>query len=75
VGDDAPSEHAPTEPTETVSAEPATRRVRGDTKQAFVVDMLRRPEGATIAELVEATGWQPHTVRGPFAEALRRDWA
>ena len=29
--------------------------------------MLQRPEGVTIAEVVEATGWQPHTVRGAFA--------
>jgi hypothetical protein len=50
----------------------APRRVRGNTKQAIVVDMLRRPEGATIAELVEATGWQSHTVRGCFAGALKK---
>ena len=29
--------------------------------------MLQRSEGATIAEVVEATGWQPHTVRGALA--------
>jgi phage/conjugal plasmid C-4 type zinc finger TraR family protein len=34
--------------------------------------MLRRPEGATIAQIVEATGWQPHTVRGAFAGALKK---
>jgi hypothetical protein len=28
---------------------------------------LRRPEGATVAQIAEATGWQPHTVRGFFA--------
>ncbi|MBB4267607.1 DUF3489 domain-containing protein [Roseospira visakhapatnamensis] len=50
----------------------ARHRVRGNTKQAIVVDMLRRPEGATIAELVEATGWQSHTVRGCFAGALKK---
>jgi hypothetical protein len=50
----------------------ARRRVRADTKQAVVIDMLRRPEGATIAELVAATGWQPHTVRGAFAGALKK---
>ena len=34
--------------------------------------MLQRPEGATIAEIVEATGWQPHTVRGALAGALKK---
>ena len=34
--------------------------------------MLRRPKGATIAEIVEATGWQAHTVRGAFAGALKK---
>ena len=34
--------------------------------------MLKRPEGATIAQIVEATGWQPHTVRGAFAGALKK---
>jgi Protein of unknown function (DUF3489) len=34
--------------------------------------MLRRPEGATIDEIVAATSWQPHTVRGAFAGALKK---
>jgi hypothetical protein len=34
--------------------------------------MLERPEGATIEQIVAATGWQPHTVRGAFAGALKK---
>jgi hypothetical protein len=34
--------------------------------------MLRRKEGATIVQIVAATGWQPHTVRGAFAGALKK---
>ena len=49
-----------------------TRKTRGDTKQALLVELLRRAEGATIAEVVEATDWQPHTVRGAFAGALKK---
>jgi hypothetical protein len=50
-----------------------TRRgARENTKQAKVVDLLRRPEGATIAQLVKATGWQPHTVRGALAGAIKK---
>ena len=37
-----------------------------------LIAMLRRTEGATIAQIVEATGWQPHTVRGAFAGALKK---
>lgn len=37
-----------------------------------LIAMLQAPEGATIAEIVEATGWQPHTVRGAIAGALKK---
>ena len=42
------------------------------TKQAALIAMLQRPEGATIGDAVEATGWQPHTVRGALAGALKK---
>ena len=41
-------------------------------KQAAVIALLRRPEGATIDEVRAATGWQPHTVRGMFSGALKK---
>ncbi|CAJ3063570.1 Protein of uncharacterised function (DUF3489) [Burkholderia pseudomallei] len=50
----------------------APRRTRENSKQALVIAMLRRPEGATIAQICEATGWQAHTVRGTFAGALKK---
>ena len=50
----------------------AQRKTRDDTKQAQLIAMLRRKEGATIAQIVAATGWQPHTVRGAFAGALKK---
>lgn len=50
----------------------ARRGIREGTKQAKVLDLLRRPEGATIAQMVKATGWQPHTVRGALAGALKK---
>ncbi len=34
--------------------------------------MLRGPSGATIAQLAQALGWQPHTVRGAIAGALKK---
>ncbi|CAA9280133.1 MAG: hypothetical protein AVDCRST_MAG93-3135 [uncultured Chloroflexia bacterium] len=51
-------------------AQPATRRE--GTKQAQLIAMLERDEGATIAQIVEATGWLPHTVRGAIAGALKK---
>lgn len=41
-------------------------------KQAEVITLLRRPEGATVDEVRAATGWQPHTVRGVFSGALKK---
>ena len=37
---------------------------RDGSKTARVLDLLRRKDGATLKELVKATGWQPHSVRG-----------
>ncbi|MDI3308870.1 MAG: DUF3489 domain-containing protein [Acetobacteraceae bacterium] len=50
----------------------APRRPREGTKQEQVLAMLRRPEGATVAQIAEATGWAPHTVRGFFAGLKKR---
>ena len=41
-------------------------------KQEGVIAMLRRPEGATVDEVVSATGWQRHTVRGVFSGTLKK---
>ena len=45
------------------------------TKQQQVLGMLRRPEGATVAEIAEATGWQAYTVRGFFAGLKKKGHA
>jgi len=41
-------------------------------KQDEVVALLRRPEGATVDEVANATGWQRHTVRGVFSGTLKK---
>jgi len=45
---------------------------RTGTKQAQIITLLQRPEGATIAEIVEATGWQAHSARGMISGALKK---
>ena len=47
-------------------------RTRENSKQAEVIAMLKRSEGATIAQICAATGWQQHTVRGTFAGAFKK---
>lgn len=54
------------------SPEPVKVRTRENSKQAQVIAMLKRPEGTTIAQICEATGWQAHTVRGTFAGAFKK---
>jgi hypothetical protein len=51
---------------------PAAKAPREHSKQAEVIAMLKRPEGATIAQICEATGWQQHTVRGTLSGALKK---
>ena len=46
--------------------------LRANSKQAQVLAMLRRPEGATLAQICACTGWQQHTVRGTFAGAFKK---
>lgn len=52
------------------AAQPATQRP--GTKQAALIAMLRAPEGATLDEIVAATGWQKHTARGAMSGALKK---
>jgi hypothetical protein len=50
----------------------APRKPREGTKQEAVLALLRREEGATIAQVTAATAWQAHTVRGFFAGLKKR---
>ncbi len=69
---DAPTEEAATDaPTEPAAA-PKARTPREGTKQATLIAMLRAPDGATIEEIMAATGWLGHTVRGAMAGALKK---
>lgn len=61
-------------PTVTPTQQPLPKviRTRKHSKQATVIQMLKRPEGATIAQICEATNWLPHTARGALAGALKK---
>ena len=69
---DEPKEPASEAPAFPQPAAPKERKPREGTKQQQMIDLLRRPKGATLAEIVEATGWQQHTIRGAMAGALKK---
>jgi hypothetical protein len=69
---EAPAEDAATEPAAAPKPASKPRTPREGTKQALLIEMLRAEIGATIAEIVAATGWQQHTVRGAIAGALKK---
>ena len=56
--------------TKAPGAEQLTPGVR--TKQGLMIELLRRPEGATVEQIAAATGWQHHTIRGAISGALKK---
>ena len=72
----APAKTALEAETDGIAAEPAdprrTPRTRDHSKQATVIALLSRPEGATLAQITEATQWQTHTTRGFLAGAVKK---
>ena len=57
------------------SADPATSKpvaIRAGTKQAEIIALLQRPEGASISEIVDMTGWAAHSARGMISGGLKK---
>ena len=54
------------------TASPKLPSQRAGTKQAQIIAMLQRPEGASVAEIVAATAWQAHSARGVISGVLKK---
>ena len=50
----------------------ATPAASNTSKQAMMIDLLRRAQGATMENLLDVTGWQPHSVRGVISGVLKK---
>jgi hypothetical protein len=76
AGAEAPSPEPKTKRTRAAKGGKAKKdkpaRTRADSKQAQLIAMLKTAKGASIEEIVTAFGWQPHTVRGAIAGALKK---
>jgi Protein of unknown function (DUF3489) len=62
----------PTSEPEAAGEPTAKPTPRAGTKQALMIDLLKRSEGATVEQIAEATGWQHHTIRGAISGALKK---
>lgn len=60
------------DPQPTAAETPKPVTIREGTKQAQIIALLQRPEGAAITEIVAETGWMAHSVRGMISGALKK---
>jgi hypothetical protein len=56
----------------TQNARTPSSPIRIGTKQATLIAMLQRPDGATVNQVMESTGWLAHTVRGAISGAIKK---
>jgi hypothetical protein len=63
---------SPATPSQSAQAVVATPQFREGSKQALLANLLSREGGASITELTDATGWQPHTTRAAITGLRKR---
>ena len=70
----APLESATTQAqTDDNATKPHKRKMREDTKLAKVISLLQRPEGTTLSQITDATGWKMHTARAVLSRSIQKD--
>jgi hypothetical protein len=70
-----PDPHATNFPPDVIGERPKALSPRAGSKLARVIDLLRRSEGATLLQLMEATEWLPHTTRAALTGLRKRGHA
>lgn len=64
AGKKTPSKKTAAKATPNAIAEKVSAKGRANSKKTAVLDLLRRKDGATLAEIAKATGWKNHSIRG-----------
>ena len=67
-----PARAKPNKPARTGQKSARPAKPRAETKGAQILELIGRSKGATLAEIMKATGWQAHSVRGFISTAGKR---